>query len=85
MKMVQEVKAFSDKNALWVRSAEPIELDDFKRCQAGLQAVLVSDQWGKLTNQARENFGTHPYHAGLLALVIGSLLVVRRRLRWSHE
>ena len=82
---VQEVKAFSDKNALWVRSAEPIELDDFKRCQAGLQSVLVSDQWGKLTNQARENFGTHPYHAGLLALVIGSLLVVRRRLRWSHE
>ena len=82
---VQEVKAFSDENALWIRSANPIELDDFKRCQAGLQAVLGSDQWGNLTKQASENFGTHPYHAGLLALVIGSLLVVRRRLRWSHE
>jgi len=63
---LQEVKAFSDENALWIRSANPIELDDFKRCQAGLQAVMVSDQWGKLTNQASENFGTHPYHAGLL-------------------
>ena len=82
---VKEVKAFSDKNALWVRSAKPIELDDLKRCQSGLQSVLVSDQWGQLTNQASENFGKHPYHAGLLALVIGSLLVVRRRLRWSHE
>ena len=82
---VQEVKAFSDKNALWIRSAKPIELDDLKRCQSGLQSVLVSDQWGQLTNQATENFGKHPYHAGLLALVIGSLLVVRRRLRWSHE
>ena len=82
---VQEVRAFSDKNALWIRSAKPIELNDFSRCQAGLRSVLVSDQWGKLTNQASENFGKHPYHAGLLALVIGSLLVVRRRLRWSHE
>ena len=82
---VQEVKAFSDKNALWVRNSEPIELGDLTRCQAGLQSVLVSDQWGKLTKQASENFGKHPYHAGLLALVIGSLLIVRRRLRWSHE
>ena len=82
---VQEVKAFSDKKALWVRSAEPIEVGDLTRCQAGLQAVLGSDQWGNLTKQASENFGKHPYHAGLLALVIGSLLIVRRRLRWSHE
>ena len=82
---VQEVKAFSDKNALWVRSAEPIELGDLKLCQAGLRSVLVSDQWGRLAKHASENFQKHTYHAGLLALVIGSLLVVRRRLRWSHE
>lgn len=82
---VQEVKAFSDKNALWVRSSKPIELSDLKRAQAGLQTLLASDQWPSMVEQAAANFNKHQYHAGLLALVIGSLLVVRRRLRWSHE
>lgn len=82
---IREVRAFSDKNALWVRSSKPIELNDFKLCQAGLKSVLVSDQWSETVKQAFTNFNKHPYHAGLLALVIGTLLVVRRRLRWSHE
>lgn len=82
---VMEVKKFSDENALWVRSSKPIEINDLKLCQAGLKSVVTSDQWQNLRNHTYQTFKNRPYDAGLLAFVIGSLLVVRRRLRWSHE
>ena len=82
---VQEVKAFSDKTALWVRSAKPIELEDLGRCRKGLRAIWASDNWQGLRDHTYQNFKHRPYDAGLLALVIGTLLVIRRRLRWSHD
>ena len=82
---VDKARAFSDENALWVRSSKPIEINDLKRCQAGLQSVITSEQWRGLGDHACTTFKKRPYDVGLLALVIGSLLVVRRRLRWSHE
>ena len=82
---VNDAKAFSDKNALWVRSSKPIEFSDLNRCRAGLQSVVTSDQWQKIGDHAYQTFRKRPYDVGLLAMVVGSLLVVRRRLRWSHE
>ena len=82
---VDKARAFSDENALWVRSSKPIEISDLNRCQAGLQAIILSEQWQGLGDHAFATFKKRPYDVGLLALVIGSLLVVRRRLRWSHE
>ena len=82
---VHKARAFSDKNALWVRSAKPIEINDFSLCQAGLQSIVTSDQWQEIGNHACQTFQKRPYDVGLFAMVIGSLLVVRRRLRWSHE
>ena len=82
---VRNAKAFSDENALWVRNSKPIEFNDLNLCRAGLQSVITSDQWQGLGDHAYETFQKRPYDAGLLALVIGSLLVVRRRLRWSHD
>ena len=82
---VDKARAFSDENALWVRSSKPIEINDLKRCQAGLQSVITSEQWQGLGDHTYSTFKKRPYDVGLLALVIGSLLVVRRRLRWSHE
>lgn len=82
---VQEVKAFSDENALWVRSARPFEINDLTICQTGMSSILASDQWQGLSDHAYATFQKRPYDVGLLALVIGTLLVVRRRLRWSHE
>ena len=82
---VNKAKAFSDKNALWVRSSKPIEINDLKLCRAGLQSIITSDQWQELGDRTYESVKKRPYDVGLLALVIGSLLVVRRRLRWSHE
>jgi len=82
---VNKARAFSDKNALWIRSAKPFEINDLKICQDGLQSVIKSDEWRGLRDHTYQTFRQRPYDAGLLALVIGSLLVVRRRLRWSHE
>ena len=82
---VKKARSFSDKNALWVRSAKPIEFNDFKLCQAGLQSIITSDQWRGIGVHAYNAFQKRPYDVGLLAMVVGSLFVVRRRLRWSHE
>ena len=82
---VRKAKAFSDQNSLWVRSAKPIEIHDFNRCRTGLQSIITSEEWRGIGNHAYETFQKRPYDVGLLAFVIGSLLVVRRRLRWSHE
>ena len=82
---VNDAKSFSDKNALWVRNSKPIEFSDLERCRAGLQSVITSDQWQKIGDHACQTFKKRPYDVGLFAMVVGSLLVVRRRLRWSHE
>ena len=82
---VQIAKAFSDKNALWVRSAKPLEFNDFQLCNKGVQSIVTSDQWKGIGDHTYQTFQKRPYDVGLLAMVVGSLLVVRRRLRWSHE
>ena len=82
---VQIARAFSDKNALWVRSAKPLEFNDFQLCNKGVHSIVTSDQWKGIGDHTYQTFQKRPYDVGLLAMVVGSLLVVRRRLRWSHE
>jgi hypothetical protein len=82
---VQEVKAFSDENALWVRSAEPIGISDVKKCGIGALKFFNRTGWQSLANIIGDRFKTRPYDAACLVLFVGILFVVQRRLRWSHD
>ncbi|MEL7499902.1 MAG: hypothetical protein AAFN77_20025 [Planctomycetota bacterium] len=82
---INESKKFTDENALWVRSAKPIATSDVSTAVTGWRSFFNRSSWQQLTNAVGGHISKQPYESGLLALIIGGLFVIQRRLRWSHE
>jgi hypothetical protein len=87
---VQDIKAFSDENALWIRSAEPLGLKEIGDCQKGISHFYTGYDWASILNfsavkqSLKSQFGSRPYDPACLVLLLGTLFVIQRRLRWTH-
>lgn len=92
---VRDIKAFSDENALWIRSAEPLGFKELKDCQQAIAHLSQAPEWGSAfiasilakdspLEAVQRHFRTRPYDLACLVLFAGTLFVFQRRLRWTH-
>jgi hypothetical protein len=82
---VQKARDYIDQYALWVRSATPVKLEDIATTQDGLVEFFKGQPWKSLVDQVGKRITDRPYDAAILVLFMGTMFVVQRRLRWSHD
>jgi potassium efflux system protein len=75
-----ETRFFIDKHVLWIRSAEPLAIDDLKKSLDGFRSTMAINQWSDLTLKVRDIFRNYPAQAGLGFVVFIALFAFRGRL-----
>lgn len=81
---IDEVRAFIDRNALWIRNADLLELADFSKSANGLAAYFNWGRWQNLSAMVRGRILNRPYESALAGFLLLGLFVVSRRLKESH-
>ena len=85
IKNVELSREFTTENALWVRSANPISLDDLTDSTSGVQRFLNYRAWKNLAESIGQHISTRPYEITVLVIFVGGLFMVQRRLKATHE
>ncbi len=85
IKNIELSREFTTENALWVRSANPISLDDLTDSTSGVQKFLNYRAWMNLAESIVQHISTRPYEITVLVIFVGGLFMVQRRLKATHE
>ncbi len=78
---VNEAREYSAKNALWVRSTDPLSVADFKSSWTSIQLFFSPQQWLKLANNVSTNIKKRPYGTLFTCFLIMCAFIFSRRLR----
>ena len=78
---VNEAREYSAKNALWVRSANPMSFSDFKSAWTSVQLFFSPQQWLDLGTIVSTNIKKRPYGTLFAGFLILCAFVFSRRLR----
>lgn len=82
---VNETITYIDENAIWVRSADPVALNDLKTAQLGAEQFFDSQQWVQIVANTQQRASQRPYQstAALLTLIV--LAVANRRMKFKLQ
>ncbi len=76
-----QVRTYIDKNALWIRSANPVSLSDYATTFQGAVAFCDPQQWMAAVQQIRNRMGNRPYESAIATIGLFLLFVFTRRLK----
>lgn len=84
IRVVQQYTDYIDERVLWIRSADPMQLSDF-RTAGGIVWRLLNPEglegWAEIGGALKADFGRHPELHLLVILVFVAWLFAQRRLR----
>ena len=83
-KLIEEINqtmAYVDKNAIWIRSSEPMRMEDFEKAQTGLALFFDSVKWYDITSKILRRMGNRLYESAIALFSVAFLIGANRRLR----
>lgn len=78
---INETISYIDENALWIRSAEPVGLADFKDVKTGIDQFFASDRWSEMALTTQQHAIGRPYESAMATLFLLGMLAVKRRVK----
>ena len=78
---LNEVRTYIDKNALWIRSADPLSLSDYLPVAHGAIAFCDRSEWQGALNRVKNRMGQRPYETAIATSGLFFLFVFTRRLK----
>ena len=78
---VREVRQYIDKNALWIRSANPVSIADLEYSKNAIASFFEPAKWNELALNAKAKMAKRPYESALAGFIILGMFVVSRRLK----
>ena len=79
--LLADARGYIDKNALWIRSTNPIGLSDLGQIREGAQSFFDVAKWSDLGLGIRDRIWRRPYESAAAIFGMGVLFVFSRRLR----
>ncbi len=76
----EALRAFINERVLWIPSTEPVGLNDLSELVGAVRQVAAPSVWGSLGEALRRDAMGNPVLVGLCVLVVGGLVVGRRKL-----